>query len=79
MAARPDATDVLAGFGGPALVVVGDEDGLTPPAQAEAMAAVLADVELVVVPQAGHLAALEHPWAVASAVRRLLDRVESSA
>jgi pimeloyl-ACP methyl ester carboxylesterase len=39
------------------------------------MAAHLPDVELVVVPRAGHLTSVEDPAAVAAALARLLDRV----
>jgi pimeloyl-ACP methyl ester carboxylesterase len=63
MAARPDSFDVLAAFEGPALVVVGDEDVLSPTADAEAMAAALPHGRLVVVPEAGHLTAVETPEA----------------
>lgn len=75
MAARPDRTAVLEGFTGPALVLVGATDELTPVAAAEHMAAHLPDVELVVVPRAGHLTSVEDPAAVAAALARLLDRV----
>ena len=39
MAARPDRTDVLRAFDGPVVVVVGDEDTVTPVAAAEHMVA----------------------------------------
>lgn len=74
MAARPDRTEVLAGFTGPAVVVVGEEDELSPPAAAEHMAAVLRDVEVTVVPRAGHMTPNESPEPVASALAGLLHR-----
>jgi pimeloyl-ACP methyl ester carboxylesterase len=73
MAARPDRTGVLAGHRGPALVLVGEEDGPTPPAQARAMADVLG-VQPVVVAGAGHLTAVEAPAAVADALADLVRR-----
>lgn len=73
MAARPDRTAVLAGYRGPALVLVGDEDQPTPVAEARGMADALG-VEAVVVPGAGHLTAVESPSAVASALADLLER-----
>jgi pimeloyl-ACP methyl ester carboxylesterase len=74
MAARPDSTSALAGLTVPAAVVFGEEDVLTPFAAAEAMAAVLADAVLTVVPGAGHLSPLEAPRQVARALTSLVVR-----
>ncbi|MEU3273226.1 alpha/beta hydrolase [Saccharomonospora sp. NPDC006951] len=69
MAARPDSSRVLSEAKVPVLVVVGEEDTLTPPAAAEELAgAAGGDATLVVVPGAGHLTPLEAPERVASAV-----------
>lgn len=77
MAARADSLDVLAGLDVPALVLVGEEDTVTPPElavrAAHAIPAGLASH--VVVDRAGHLAALERPDVVAGAMRDLLGRV----
>jgi pimeloyl-ACP methyl ester carboxylesterase len=54
---------------GAALVLVGEEDTLSPVADAEAMARALSDARLVVVPGVGHLSAIEDPPAFAAAVR----------
>ena len=75
MAARPDRTAVLTGFTAPALVLVGADDELTPVAAAEHMAAALPQVELVVVPRAGHMTSIEDPATVAAALTGLLGRV----
>ncbi|MBT0992678.1 alpha/beta fold hydrolase [Cellulomonas sp. DKR-3] len=77
MAARPDRTEVLAAFGRPVAVVVGDEDAVTPVAAAEHMASSAPAARLVVVPQAGHLSALEQPAAVAAALSELLQRSDT--
>ena len=77
MAARPDRTEVLAGYRGPALVIVGEEDELSPVSAARQMADHLPDVELVVVPRAGHLTGNASPEPGASALMRLLRRVEA--
>ena len=45
----------------PVLVLVGDEDLLTPPEQAREMADLLPRASLVVVPECGHLSTLEEP------------------
>lgn len=75
MAARPDRSAVLRGFAGPVVVVVGDEDELSPPAGAREMAQLAADTQLVEVPRAGHMTAIESPEPVASALATLLRRV----
>ena len=58
---RPDATSDLAAFRGPVSVVVGEEDTLTPPVEAVAMAAAVPGAACVTIPRAGHLANLESP------------------
>ncbi|WP_055588126.1 alpha/beta fold hydrolase [Streptacidiphilus griseoplanus] len=74
MAARGDSLEVLAQVAVPALVVVGEEDAITPLADARAMTEVLADAELHTIPGAGHLTALEDPAAFNAAARSLLAR-----
>ena len=61
MMARPDSTPELSRIPCPALVVVGDEDELTPPADAERMQNHISRSRLVVLPEAGHLSSLEAP------------------
>ncbi|MDQ0376930.1 alpha/beta fold hydrolase [Amycolatopsis thermophila] len=68
MAARPDSTELLTAADVPAVVIVGEEDGLTPPDAAQALAEALPKGELVVVPQAGHLTPLEAPAMVSEAI-----------
>jgi pimeloyl-ACP methyl ester carboxylesterase len=77
MAARPDSTGALPGLTVPAAVVVGEEDGVTGPDQARAMAAALPDAVLTVVPGAGHLSPVERPDAVAATLAGLLVRVRA--
>ncbi len=74
MAARPDRTEVLAPLDVPVLVLRGAEDVISPQEAAEAMAHELKDVEVVVVPDAGHMTAMEQPDDVAEALRRLWER-----
>ncbi|KAA5832720.1 alpha/beta fold hydrolase [Saccharopolyspora hirsuta] len=69
MAGRPDSTDALRAFTGPALVVVGEEDRLTPPEHARELADVLPGGELVTLPGAGHLPPVETPDEFAGVVR----------
>ena len=70
---RPDSTPVLSSIHCPALVVVGDQDTLTPPALSEQMHKAIAGSEYVVVPRAGHLSNLEQPDAFNAALARFLE------
>jgi pimeloyl-ACP methyl ester carboxylesterase len=65
---RPDSLDLLRGCGVPALVIVGEEDPITPVAAASELAGVLDGATLVVLPGAGHLTPLEDPAGVAEAI-----------
>jgi 3-oxoadipate enol-lactonase len=56
----------------PALVIVGEEDAALPVYCAEEIAAGLPDARLVVVPEAGHLSALEQPTIIADEMCRFL-------
>jgi pimeloyl-ACP methyl ester carboxylesterase len=73
MAIRPDRTEALARMNVPALVVVGADDEITPPAEARRIASALPQAKLVEVPRAGHMAPLENPEAVNQAVLAFLD------
>jgi pimeloyl-ACP methyl ester carboxylesterase len=61
MAKRPDSFATLATIACPALVVVGAEDALTPPAEAEKLAAGIKGAKLVKIAGAGHLPCIENP------------------
>lgn len=63
LAARTDTTPALPAMNLPALVLVGEHDTLTPPADAQAMARALPDAALHVIPDAGHMSNLENPAA----------------
>jgi pimeloyl-ACP methyl ester carboxylesterase len=73
MAQRPDSTPTLATITVPTLVVVGEEDALTPPAEAEKIAAGVRGARLVRIPGAGHLTCLENPEAFSAALGQFLD------
>lgn len=68
MALRPDSRGTLANWKRPALVIVGEEDQLSPVATAREMAELLPLGELAVIERAGHLAAIEQPERVAEAI-----------
>ncbi len=58
---RPDSTPLLSSIHVPTLVLVGEEDAVTPPPASEEMHRAIAGSELVRIPQAGHLSNLEQP------------------
>lgn len=72
MAARPDSLAVLAAFDRPALVLMGQEDALSPRSEHDLMAAALPQGRLTTIPACGHLSALEQPAAVSSAMEGFL-------
>jgi len=75
---RNDLREVLGDLHCPALVLCGREDQITPPALSEEMAQLLrGDVELVLVPESGHMSTLEQPAAVAEAFGRWLGKVDA--
>ena len=65
---RPDSRPGFAAIACPTLVLVGDEDQLTPPALAHEMANGIRGARLVVVPECGHLSTMERPQAVTQAL-----------
>jgi pimeloyl-ACP methyl ester carboxylesterase len=69
---RPDSSPLLPSILAPALVLVGEEDMVTPVPLAEAMQSLLPNARLTIVPRAGHLANLEQPDAFNTALWDLL-------
>jgi pimeloyl-ACP methyl ester carboxylesterase len=65
---RADSRPGLVAIGCPTLVLVGEQDAVTPPDRAAEMAAAIPDVRRVIVPNCGHLSTLEQPEAVARAL-----------
>ncbi|MFE7951205.1 alpha/beta fold hydrolase [Streptomyces sp. NPDC057426] len=59
----------------PVLALAGDRDLVTPSSHTEAIADLLPEAELVIVPDAGHLVMLEHPEAVTDRLADLLAKV----
>jgi len=72
MAARPDSFDTLRAVTVPALVVVGDEDELSPRADADAMVEALPDARLATIPESGHMTSMEAPEAFNAALLEFL-------
>jgi 3-oxoadipate enol-lactonase len=72
---RPDSTPLLPTIAVPTLVLVGDEDVVTPLANAETLHRGIAGSALSVLTRAGHLSSLEQPEAFSARVARFLDTV----
>lgn len=72
MAARPDSFDTLRAVRVPTLVVVGEQDSISPRADAEAMADAVPGARLVAIPDSGHLTAVETPDEFNAAVAAFL-------
>jgi 3-oxoadipate enol-lactonase len=75
LAARADSAPTLREVRVPTLVVCGDEDALTPMAEAEALQRGIAGSRLAAIPKAGHLANLENPAAFNEALQGFLAEV----
>ena len=69
---RPDSLPSLAAIRCPTLVLVGEQDTLTPPERAREIAAGIARSQLVTVPDCGHVSTLESPDVVSRALVELL-------
>ena len=74
LAARADSTPTLREIRVPTLAVVGEEDAITPVAEAEALQRGVAGSRLAVIPRAGHLSSLENPDEFNRHLRDFLDR-----
>jgi 3-oxoadipate enol-lactonase len=70
---RPDSRLLLPEIQAPVLIVVGEQDAVTPPAMAESMHRAIPGSRLVVIPAAGHLVPMERPGAFSSALTAFLD------
>ena len=76
MIARVDSTDTLATIDVPTLVVVGDEDVLTPPGEAEILHAGIRGSRLEVIEHAGHVSNMERPAAFNHVITEFLAALE---
>ncbi len=70
---RPDSTDDLAKINVPTLVIVGENDKVTPPDAARKIHEHVGGSRLVVIPEAGHLSNLEAPEAFNGALAEFLS------
>jgi 3-oxoadipate enol-lactonase len=70
---RPDATPSLEKIDVPTLILVGSEDGLTPPELSDAMGKQIRGSKVIRIPGAGHLSNVENPTAFNAAVAEFLN------
>jgi pimeloyl-ACP methyl ester carboxylesterase len=70
---RPDSRGDLSRIGCPTLVIVGDSDGVTPPALAREMSDGIPGARLKIISEAGHLTPLERPEALTQALLEFID------
>ena len=72
MAARPDRQALLPTIRVPTLVIVGEDDIISPAAEMRSLAEAIPGARFAEIPQAGHMAPLENPAAVNDALRSFL-------
>jgi 3-oxoadipate enol-lactonase len=78
MAARQDSVETLKTINVPTLLVVGEEDTLTPLADAELMRQHIGGSQLQLLPKAGHYSPFERPEEAGRMLRQFLDSVHGA-
>jgi pimeloyl-ACP methyl ester carboxylesterase len=71
---RSDSTPLLSKIECPTLIMVGEDDALTPPALSRDMQRAIAGAELITIGNAGHLSNLERPDLFNAGLGRFLDQ-----
>lgn len=69
---RPSLLEQLAQIHIPTLIIVGEEDLPRPPKEAQAMAKLIPNAQLEIIPQAGHISCLEQPGRVNEVLLKFL-------
>jgi 3-oxoadipate enol-lactonase len=77
MAQRPDVTSRLSEINVPALVICGEHDGISPPAEMRQIAERLPNARFLEIAGAGHMAPLERPDVVNAAIRDFLTAAQT--
>jgi pimeloyl-ACP methyl ester carboxylesterase len=76
MAGRPDSTGLLETVNRPTLVIVGEEDVITPVEDARAMQEAIAGADLEIIPGAGHMTPVEQPERFIAVLEQFLDDLD---
>ena len=74
---RPDSSGELAAIDVPVLIIVGENDGVTPPEASRKMHENIGGSRLVVIPDAGHLSNLEAPEPFNGALAEFLGDLQN--
>ena len=74
-----DMTGDLAALALPMLLIVGDQDRLTPPKNSRWVQERAADARLMIIPDAGHFAMLEKPGHVNQAIHEFIEQIRIKA
>lgn len=74
MAQRPDVTAQLSRIDVPALIICGEHDAISPPAEMRGIAEAMPQATYVEIAGAGHMAPLEKPAEVNAAIAEFLSR-----
>ena len=75
MAERPDVTPLLPNITTPSLLIVGEDDGISPPEEMRDIAAAMPNARLVEITEAGHMSTLENPALVNQVIREFLQNL----
>ena len=75
MAARTDTTQSLGDIRVPTLLLVGEQDTLTPPSVMQQMHNRISGSEIILVPEAGHMAPLENPEVFTHSIEDFLTKL----
>jgi 3-oxoadipate enol-lactonase len=78
MAERPDSIPTLKTVTVPTLILVGDEDTLTPVADAELMKQNISGSQMKIISKAGHYAVWEQPEETGKVLRQFLDAIHGT-
>lgn len=78
MAERPDSVETLRTINVPTLVLVGEEDVVTPVADADFMRQAISGAQMKVIPRAGHFAVWEQPEEAGRLLRQFIDSLHGA-
>lgn len=79
MAERPASVDTLAALDCPILIVAGEHDAITPPADARSMLAAAPQARLEIIPAAGHMTVVEQPARFVAVLADFLNKTAGAA
>jgi 3-oxoadipate enol-lactonase len=75
MAERPDVTEMLGGITVPTLIIVGEHDAISTPAEMRTIADRVPGAQFALIPAAGHMSPLENPHDFNAALSRFLPAI----